>query len=370
MAAPLTRRTASRRRPAGAGVLTPTGFRRRTTASEAGGSGAPTTAGPRETVVVNPLGAALHHYQDELVSVLAGPDRRVICLETVEPHVSGRSRAAWLLRYLVLLVRAGRRVRGNPYGRVISVWPVLGYLDLVLLRLTVGRRGRLVLHDPVPLVWARGYGRAARWLGRTTGGGVGVIVHSRAARAALDAGISERLVSLLPHPMMPSRPVPPEPTQDGAKPTVRVLGQYKPDRDLDALRRLAKSLGPTADLQVHGRGWPEIQGWSVHPDFVVESEMESLISSSNVVLVPYRRFFQSGVAIRCLEHGTPVVGPADTSLEELYGGGSPLLVRDPDDWVRAVHRALASGGDEALIAGRAWRTRCEQEWSGWAERSA
>jgi glycosyltransferase involved in cell wall biosynthesis len=353
-------------------VLSLTGFRRRTTASGTrGGSAAPPTVEPRETVVVvNPLGAALHHYQAELVSVLSGLDRRIICLETVEPHVSGRSRAAWLLRYLVLLVRAALRVRGNPPGRVISVWPVLGYLDLVLLRFTAGRRGRLVLHDPTPLVWARGYGRAARWLGRTLGGGVGVIVHSRAARAALDAGISERRVSLLPHPMLPSQPVSPEPTRSARTPTVRVLGQYKPDRDVDALRRLARNLGPTADLHVHGRGWPEIQGWSVHPYFVLESEMESLISSSDVVLVPYRRFFQSGVAIRCLEHGTPVVGPADTSLEELYGGRSPLLVRDPDDWVRAVHRALAEGGHEAVTAGRAWRTRCEQEWSGWAERSA
>jgi glycosyltransferase involved in cell wall biosynthesis len=350
LVAPLTARTASRSRAE----------------LEARSAG-----GPCETVVVvNPLGAALHHYQTELVSVLSSSGRRIICLETVEPHVSGRSRAAWLLGYLVLLVRAAIRVRGNPRGRVIAVWPVLGYLDLVLLRFTAGRRGRLVLHDPVPLVWSRGYGRAARWLGRTLGGGVGVIVHSRAARTALDAGIPERWVSLLPHPMMPSRPVPPEPTPAARTPTVRVLGQYKPDRDVDALRRLARSLGPTADLQVHGRGWPEIQGWSVHPDFVAESEMEQLIESSDVVLVPYRRFYQSGIAIRCLEHGTPVVGPAGTSLEELYGGRSPLLVRGPDDWPRAVQRALSDGGGEAVVAGRAWRTRCEQEWSRWTARSA
>jgi hypothetical protein len=147
-----------------------------------------------------------------------------------------------------------------------------------------------------------------------------------------------------------------------------VLGQYKPARDVDALRRLARNIGPSADLQIHGRGWPEIQGWAVRSDFVPESEMDALISSSSVVLVPYRRFFQSGVAIRCLENGIPVVGPVNTSLDELFGERSPLLVRHPDDWVRAVHRALAGGGDDAVRAGQAWRTRCEQEWSAWTER--
>jgi hypothetical protein len=84
-----------------------------------------------------------------------------------------------------------------------------------------------------------------------------------------------------------------------------------------------------------------------------------------VVLIPYRRFFQSGIAIRCLEREIPVVGPAGSSLEDLYGSDSALLVTHVDDWTRAVEHAITSGRDEAVAAAKLWWTRSRAAWREW-----
>jgi hypothetical protein len=166
--------------------------------------------------------------------------------------------------------------------------------------------------------------------------------------------------------------LPPEAQQASAllpseRPVVRVLGQYKPDRDVEALRQIAETLGQTARLEICGRGWPPIDGWSVRSEFVDEAHMSALLASSDAVLIPYRRFYQSGIAFRCLEQGTPAVGPAGSSLDEIYGPDSPLLVRGPDDWCRAISHAVSLGRAEAVEAGRIWRARASRAWSDWSQ---
>jgi GT2 family glycosyltransferase len=319
------------------------------------------------TFVVNPLAAALHHYQAELLTVLEDADTATSVLAIPEPSTGVGGRVSWLVRYLAALARAGVSTRRSR-GRLLVVWPVLGYLDLVLLRAAAGRRGFLVVHDPVPLVTAVGYGRFARRTGVRLGAGVRVIVHSETARRALDPALPDELVSVLPHPILsPHERLIPATSHD-SKPVIRVLGQYKPDRDLDALSVVAESFRDSAVLEIHGRGWPAVDGWSVQPHFVSESEMDALIASGDVVLISYGRFFQSGIAIRCLEHGTPVVGPAGSSLEDLYGSNSPLLVHDRDDWPRAVGHAINGGRTEAVAAAGRWRSHAHAAWNEWTKR--
>jgi GT2 family glycosyltransferase len=321
---------------------------------------------PPRTFVVNPLAAALHHYQAELLTVLEDVDTTAV-LSFPEPSTGVGGRVSWLVRYVAALARAGSSTRRSK-GRLLVVWPVLGYLDLVLLRTAAGRRASLVVHDPVPLVKALGYGKPARRLGMRLGAGVRVIVHSEAARRALDPALPNALVSILPHPIRPPQERSAPATDRASRPVIRVLGQYKVDRDLAALSAVAERFRDSAVLEVHGRGWPGIDGWVVQPHFVSESNMDELIASSDVVLIPYRRFFQSGIAIRCLEHGIPVVGPARSSLEDLYGSNSPLLVTHPDDWARAVAHALSGGREEAVAAAGRWWTRARAAWSDWRAR--
>jgi hypothetical protein len=314
------------------------------------------------THVVNPLGAALHHYQSELLTVLEDSDTSTSVIAFPEPSTGTGGRVSWLVRYVAALAWAGARAR-RAGGRLLVVWPVLGYLDLVLLRVAAGRRSSLVMHDPVPLVNATGYGRVSRQVGIRLGGGVQVIVHSEAARRALDPALSDEQVALLPHPILPPRAGAHDARGRGTRPVVRVLGQYKPDRDLQALSVVAERFGDSAVLEVHGRGWPDVAGWQVQSSFVPESELDQLAASSDVVLIPYRRFFQSGIAIRCLEHGTPVVGPAGSSLEDLYGPDSALLVAHDHDWARAVEHAVARGRAEAAAAAGQWWVHSRAAWS-------
>ena len=60
--------------------------------------------------------------------------------------------------------------------------------------------------------------------------------------------------------------------QQASEPTVRVLGQFKPDRDLEALAEIARECPPTWRLEVKGRGWPAVAGWNVTDRFLSEDE--------------------------------------------------------------------------------------------------
>lgn len=329
-------------------------------------------------VVVNPLGSALDHYTRALVHDLAAVGVSTRVVSVAEPSADGRSAASWVARYVVALARARR---GAP-AEVVVTWPVLGYLDLPLARFVLGRRVRasITLHDPRPLVRAVGYGRAVRRLVRPVTGRVRFVVHSEAAKRHVsdDARVD---VPVVPHPVLPAAagdgaggpgtgdPAPSTPADAQGAPTVRVLGQYKRDRDVALLEALAERLGERASLEIHGRGWPGVTGWRVVEGFVDESRLDALIEGSDCVLVPYRRFYQSGIAVRALELGTPFVGPEASSLAE-FGPEVSCLVDEPegdDDarvqaWCEAVRRAVRKpqcdpGVAErvAVVAGRRWR---------------
>lgn len=316
--------------------------------------------------VVNPLGGALAHYSAELSDTLGAAGVRSEVFSTDEPSASSKSRLRWVRDYLSLLVRARSQVRaqGGP-GRIIVTWPVLGYLDLLVLRV-VARRASIVIHDPDPLVGAVGYGRTSRRMATAFARRVGVIAHSSQAKAVLADHLPTFRSELLPHPMLEG--VRAE-SADRGRPAVRVLGQYKRDRDVEALERIAQQIGAEARLEIVGRGWPDVRGWTVDARFVPEAELDHLIADAQVVVIPYRRFFQSGIALRCLEQSTLVVGPSGTSLDDLLGEGSPLLVDtdEPDGWTTAIRRGLDMDDSYAEGLAARWRSRAVAQWGGWAD---
>jgi GT2 family glycosyltransferase len=314
---------------------------------------------PRSILLINPLGGTLHHYQAALADVLRAGGTRVYESAALEPSAGGGSRVGWVWAYVRLLMHA-RQSQATAAGdtRVLSIWPVLGYLDLLVVRLFAGRKAGLILHDPEPLVRAIGYGPISRWLGLRLGGGVTVVVHSEAARAEVVRLSPGLRIMLLPHPVLaPERKA----WDDKSDLTVRVLGQYKNDRDLRALEAIASSL-PEANLTIHGRGWPEVSGWSVHSRFISEEELSNFIRTSDVVVIPYRRFFQSGIAFRSLEKGVPFVGPAQSSLQDILGSESRLLVDSEKDWAAAVKYALREGRLDVAGAADTWRAHCLSRW--------
>ncbi|SDE19519.1 hypothetical protein SAMN05421872_116117 [Nocardioides lianchengensis] len=286
--------------------------------------------------VINPLGATLRHYGREISDVMAGEGVNLSETTFFEPSHSGGSRWRWIWAYVSAIWSS------RSSSQVIVLWPVLGYLDVVLLRVLGPPTTYLVMHDPDPLVRAVGYGRAARWLAAIFRGPT-LIAHSDSAVRVLRG--SRHTVAKVPHPVL--RPD----ANTAASATgsaVRVLGQFKRDRNVDLLRALGPILSEDYELSIHGRGWPDVPGWKVQNEYVDETTLDRLIAQSSVILIPYTRFFQSGIAVRAVEVGTPVVGPRDSWLSELLPNRSEELPagNDPTIWAESIRKAAIPANGE------------------------
>lgn len=310
--------------------------------------------------IVNPLGAALAHYSLELQSVLNAAGAQSEITSQVEPGLSGRSRLHWIVAHFANVRRAATKSRGK--GLIISTWPVLGYFDLALNRLLGGNRIWLVVHDPSPLTRSVGLGRFGQLVLRCAKLHR-IICHSTKAAKSIADQSGDRDVVLLPHPMAALR----SERKRTAVSRILVIGQYKSDRDLELLLHVGNHLHEAADLRIAGRGWPNLRYWNVKDGFLSEAEFCAEIASASVVLIPYRRFFQSGVAVRCVEMGVPFIGPKGSSLDELVGPDS-VMVQDIDDrdaWVQAIRELLRTGAAEIPLAMIRYLEVCHFHWLRW-----
>jgi len=317
---------------------------------------------PRSTadlVIVNPLAGALHHYTKQLEQMFHGSGISVAAICVTEPSISGKSKAVWLWEYSKALIKA-RRVR-RLGGRVVVTWPVLGHVDRVFAPLLAGRRTAVVMHDPRPLVRAVGYSTAVVKAANLLAPKRSLIVHSELAAEHLSG--SARGAILLPHPLL-SAATTPVPARSHV---VRVLGQWKPDRDVSLLESLVTFL-PAARLEIVGRGWPQVHGWSVRNEFISEGELDDLISTSAAVLIPYQRYYQSGIAARAIEVAVPVIGRGK-ELSSMTGEDYPFLLgldASVRDWAEMIRSAFDS---EPVLLGRvraAATARALNGWKAWA----
>lgn len=312
-----------------------------------------------DLVIVNPLAGALRHYTQQLEQMFDGSAISVAVLSIPEPSISGKSRLTWLWEYAKTLVKARRTRRSG--GRVVVTWPVLGHFDRIVAPLLSGRQTSVVMHDPRPLVRAVGYGTVVVKIANLLAPKRSLIVHSALAAEHLPG--SARSVVQLPHPLLSSMTSPVRP----ASPVVRVLGQWKPDRDVSLLESLATFL-PSSRLEIVGRGWPPVPGWIVRDEFVSERELDGLIRTSSSVLIPYRRYYQSGIAARAIEAAVPVIGRSD-ELSSMTGGDYPFLLRSDAnvrDWVDMIRSAIDS---EPVVLERVRAvatTRALDGWKTWA----
>lgn len=315
-----------------------------------------------DIVVVNPLGAALRHYTGQVMQTLERTGVEAAALSTAEPSAQGGRRIDWVFRYCRALRRARRLVR--PGGKLLITWPVLGHFDRLLVALLSGNAcAAIVMHDPNPLVAAVGYGTVTVRTMATIAPSTVLVVHGDLAQQALDTqGVASVIVA---HPFIISNAVRIRPST----PTLRVLGQWKPDRDLELLARLGGQF-PTAHLEIVGRGWPPVRGWRVRDEFVSEAEIDRLISMSSAILIPYRRFYQSGIAARALETAVPVIG-RERELAAMTGRDYPFLIRPPyslEDWVDGIRTALSSNGTALDSIRETIAVRALKSWENWVSR--
>jgi hypothetical protein len=305
-------------------------------------------------VIINPLAGALAHYSRELRDSLEGHFRHVEVLSIEEPSLSGKSKFYWLFQYLRTLVKA-RRFSGFD---VIVTWPVLGYLDVILLRVCRLRDCHLVVHDPKPLVSAVGYNSfVAKVADRV--GGVCIIAHSETAEKELREVFKRLTIRKLLHPIL--RVGIPRSRSPQKDLTVRVLGQYKISRDLQVMEKLASNPEfESVKFEIVGRGWPDVPGWSKESQFVSESRLEELLASATAVVIPYSRFYQSGIAIRALENLCPVVGPLNSSLREVFEERLRLLA-DSSDWATSLRYAIELNTESLLQMRTSYQSLVERD---------
>lgn len=286
--------------------------------------------------LLNPLPLSLRHYVAALKSMTEQSiDWREIESQGVEVHQSGSNRAQLATAY------ARTRRSASREGPLILAWPAFGHLEPLLS--TNREATALVFHDPTPLRRQAGYGAIARSIGAAIANrkpSFAIVAHSKAAAQMLRCQ-GYRGVHYVPHPIDPVSQSHRQPTA----PTVRILGAYKRARRLHPLPQIGRELRRMGYLtEIVGRAWPPVDGWDVRSEFVGETEFERLLTSSSAILVLYDRYYQSGVAVRALESGVPIVGEAEGYLSELYGADWAGLVSGESDerWMRAILGAIAS----------------------------
>jgi len=311
--------------------------------------------------LVNPLPRALAHYADALRDNLGDPaiEVRDQDIERGSGRIGQVADAARL--------RLGRELAGH---RAVVLWPTFGALEPLTWRLSRAAAVDVVVHDPVPIREQRFTG--PRWEGLARRSGVGrvhFLTHTEAAATALRGQLpGGARVDAIPHPIKPAA-ARAATAHEGKR--LLVLGQHKPTRDLDLLSELAAIRPDGWDLRVAGRGWPAIPGWDVREGFLAEAELDAELDAATVLLVPYRRYWQSGVAVRALERALPVVGRRHEFLEGLLGTGWPGLVDDTSDdeaarmWQAAVALAAAPAAEIEAVRDAA-SEHARKAWQRWA----
>jgi glycosyltransferase involved in cell wall biosynthesis len=315
--------------------------------------------------IVNPLPSALGHFQKALIDNLQlNDDITVVEIATSGTEMPAGSRNLDRVRHAIRFIRSARSTaRRTDVDCIINVWPTFGYLEALLWRAVRPRVPvKTILHDVRPLRRQFGYSKRAIGpldLGRTDSHAW--LVHTDVASDEAELlGLGRP--DVIPHPILPESDCATERSLD-----VLVFGQFKPARDLDLLAELGPELGARRrSTRIVGRGWQAIDGWELDDRFVDEADVAKLLGDARVVLIPYRKYYQSGVALRAMEVGTPIVGLRTPFLEDYLGTDWPGLI-DPEDesvqaWIAAIDAVIDTQGTSVLRAADVARTRVAGEW--------
>ncbi|MDJ0455359.1 hypothetical protein [Gordonia amicalis] len=299
--------------------------------------------------VYNPLPRALAHYASELQHCLDSVDVDVLLVPSTSVEVGARRSLGGIARYFVVILRSVLdRVRVSDIDALVVIWPSFGVADLLTWRfLSLFHPVYVVIHDPVPMAGEAGSGRLTRRIIPRVGPGKRVrpLCHTKTVQTLLWDTYRLR-AEVVQHPiaMVLETPSAYGEIRGGGRNihggVVRVLGQYKPSRSLDALRELLPLRQLGYRLEIVGRGWPTVEGWDVRSEFVPEDELETLLKTSDLLVIPYSRFYQSGVAVRALECCVPIVAPKHEHICELYGVDWPGLVDSSRGWHEAALHVL------------------------------
>lgn len=288
----------------------------------------------RQIVLYNCLPTTLAHFNTELEETLVRIGYEPVSRKAefpIDGDFSRTKRAIGYLREIRSLARSD--------AMTISIWPGLGWADGLICHRSSSPLFS-IMHDPEPIRPQAFMGPA---VGRIAGklNSANWICHTEiAARSAQKIARVDAAVAL--HPILTQK-VSKTRIKTHERRTIAVIGQYKPTRDISILESIAAQANGEFSLRIVGRGWPRVKGWKTESRFVEEEELDNILDTTDVVLIPYRKYWQSGIAVRAVERGTAVVGESTEFLKMLLGTGYPGLVESgtTQSWVDAIERTTS-----------------------------
>lgn len=219
----------------------------------------------------------------------------------------------------------------------------------------------------------------------------GFIVHTEHSRRELLAGfpVPPSRVRVIPHGhYLPYRPEE-MPTREEARarlglpidaPVLLFFGQIKRVKGLDTLLRALPKLAeahPDALLVVAGQVWKDT--WDRYAELIdalglghrviarvehiPDEDVPFYFRAADVVVLPYRRVYQSGVLLMAYSFSKPVVASAVGGLKEtIRDGETGYLVRseDPDALARALGEILGDPARAAAMGEAGYRLVAER----------
>lgn len=307
-------------------------------------------------VIVNSLPETLKHFEQELVETLSRSGHKCQIV-----HEAGDGQQGAIQKLSVAAKIIIGRFRTRQHTRIVC-WPLFGFFDSLLWILNTKSLTYIIIHDPTPLRSQVGMSRMGAYALRfaVRSGRIQILTLTELASSRLRerTGVDSVVV---PHPIIRAHDsVDAEP----GRRVVRVLGQYKPTRDISCLSEIySVSQSEPTVLEMYGRGWPEVTGWKLTESFIDESIFTKLVSTSDCIVIPYSQFYQSGVAVRALENGIPVVGPRHEHLEFLYGRDWPGLVDEKTSWAAAMKRVRGVRSEQILQRRNITETSTVNSWT-------
>jgi glycosyltransferase involved in cell wall biosynthesis len=201
----------------------------------------------------------------------------------------------------------------------------------------------LTIHDPRPHVGASALSGARRrirdaWIRRADR----IVVHGSRLRDELSELVPGKRIVVIPHGTAVSH----DPLEPPERPSVLLFGRIERYKGVDVLVAAMERVWrqrPEVRLVVAGAGPATALVPATDPriellaDYVPEAKVDELLGRSSIVVLPYLSGSQSGVGLRALGRGVPLVVSDVGALPELAEvGGAVAPPADPDALAAAV----------------------------------
>lgn len=362
--------------------------------------------------VVEPVGGhgGMNPYDAGLCQALVLAGMRVslyTCDETVDPCIPGLRfraiykgiygrRASWLraIRYLAgsLAMVSSAIGQGEKIVHLHVFQGVAPELVQIVLAKLSWRKLVLTVHDVESLGQPAGIGRGM--IGRIYGLADAVIAHNETSKQELveRLGLDRSRITVIPHGnyLEAVRDVPSKNVAkstlgvESAKRVILFFGQIKEVKGLDllieALPEVVRQV-PEAMVVIAGRPWKDefakydalIDKMGVrdrcllHVRYVPDDQVAQYYSAADVVVLPYRRIYQSGVILQAMSYGRAVVVSDLNGMREMVVDGENGYLfsqGSKDALARALIRALREDRERAEIGARALEyVRQRHDWS-------